>query len=210
MEQPAQVRYEVAVRNFLVSHFSDSELRDLYFDLAIDYDSLPGQGTKDKARELVRYVQRHGRISELVKQCRRLRPNADWRDIDHVKISEQLHTPQSETKTTTGKDRSKSLFNTLISNRTVIMFGFAGLLTIVAASISLNIAPDKFFLLMIISGSLWALATVISLYQQKEDIKEIELPLWRKSLIIGIALIAAFLGPWYLMVAILSLLRPAS
>jgi hypothetical protein len=65
-----------ALRNFLVSYFSDSELRDLCFDLGIDYESLPGEGKAARARELVAYCQRHGRLPDLENTCRRLRPNA--------------------------------------------------------------------------------------------------------------------------------------
>lgn len=65
-------------RQLLVQYFSDGELRDLCFDLGIDYDSLPGSGKSDKARELVAYAQRHGVMNDLLVACRRQRPNARW------------------------------------------------------------------------------------------------------------------------------------
>ncbi len=65
-----------SLRDILVTYFSDSELRDVCFDLAIDYESLPGEGKAAKARELVAYCQRHDRLDELEATCRRLRPNA--------------------------------------------------------------------------------------------------------------------------------------
>ncbi len=65
-----------ALRDLLVTYFSDSELRDLCFDLGIDYESLPGEGKAARARELVAYCQRHGRLPDLESTCRRLRPNA--------------------------------------------------------------------------------------------------------------------------------------
>ena len=64
------------LRDILVTYFSDSELRDLCLDLGIDYESLPGEGKAAKARELVAYCQRHGRLTELETTCRRSRPNA--------------------------------------------------------------------------------------------------------------------------------------
>jgi hypothetical protein len=67
-----------ALRRFLEAHFSDGELRDLCFDLQIEYDNLPGERKADKARELVTYAQRHGRAPELVEWARRLRPRAEW------------------------------------------------------------------------------------------------------------------------------------
>jgi formylglycine-generating enzyme required for sulfatase activity len=59
-------------------YFDESELRDLCFDLKVDYDSLRGDGKGDRARELVAYMERRGRISELVEACRQLRPSVLW------------------------------------------------------------------------------------------------------------------------------------
>jgi formylglycine-generating enzyme required for sulfatase activity len=70
--EPAQLR-----RN-LIKHFSEDELRDLCFDLGVDYDILPGLGKGNKARELMTYLERRGRTSELVEECRRQRPNESW------------------------------------------------------------------------------------------------------------------------------------
>lgn len=67
-----------ALRQLLITLFNESELRDICFDLNIDYESLEGQGKSSKARELIRYVQRSGRTAELITLCRRLRPHADW------------------------------------------------------------------------------------------------------------------------------------
>ena len=64
------------LRDILVTNFNDGELRDLCFDLGIDYESLPGEGKAAKARELVAYCQRHGRLPDLETTCRRMRPNA--------------------------------------------------------------------------------------------------------------------------------------
>lgn len=55
----------ILLRRTLSELFDQEELRDLAFDLAIDYDSLPGTAKKDKARELVAYCWRHGRLDEL-------------------------------------------------------------------------------------------------------------------------------------------------
>ena len=64
------------LRDILATYFSDGELRDLCFDLGIDYESLPGEGKASKARELVAYCQRRDRLTDLETACRRLRPNA--------------------------------------------------------------------------------------------------------------------------------------
>jgi nucleoside phosphorylase len=70
-----------ALRRLLIAIFNDGELRDLCFDLGIDYEDLPGQAKGDKARELVAYASRRGRMDELISQARSLRPNADWQSV---------------------------------------------------------------------------------------------------------------------------------
>ena len=57
------------LRQFIFLYFNESELRDLYFDLDVDYDSLPGQGKRDKARELVAFCNRHNKLEDLIALC---------------------------------------------------------------------------------------------------------------------------------------------
>lgn len=73
-------RHRASLRQNLIEYFSDGELRDLCFDMRVDYDDLPGQGKADKAREIVSYFERRQRIYELIDKCSDLRPNVDWRD----------------------------------------------------------------------------------------------------------------------------------
>ncbi|MBK9711493.1 MAG: hypothetical protein IPO81_09230 [Kouleothrix sp.] len=68
----------VKLRQIITDFFSDDELRELCFDLGIDYENLPGAGKAAKARELVAYAQRRGRMQDLVTTCQQLRPNAPW------------------------------------------------------------------------------------------------------------------------------------
>jgi len=63
------------LREILATRFNESELRTLCFDLDVEYDDLPGEGISDKARELVAYLERHGRISELVTIVQQKRPD---------------------------------------------------------------------------------------------------------------------------------------
>ena len=62
----------------LTEHFNEEELRDLCFQLDIDYDDLPGVGKAGKARELITYHERRGTLLKLVEKCRQLRPNVEW------------------------------------------------------------------------------------------------------------------------------------
>jgi len=69
----------------LDTRFDDGELRTLCFHLeGVDYDSLPGAGKTDKARELLSYLERRQRILELVALGRQLRPDVSWGDAPKV------------------------------------------------------------------------------------------------------------------------------
>ncbi|MEI2612231.1 MAG: hypothetical protein V9G20_26640 [Candidatus Promineifilaceae bacterium] len=54
--------------------FSEGELRNLCFDLGVDYESLPARSKDGKARELIAHMQRNSRLSELITMGRQLRP----------------------------------------------------------------------------------------------------------------------------------------
>jgi hypothetical protein len=81
--QPAQAAVSATVtaldrvrlRQMLIDYFNDDELRDLCFDLKIDYDSLPATGKAGKARELVAFAERRGRFQELVGHIHTVRPD---------------------------------------------------------------------------------------------------------------------------------------
>lgn len=64
----------VQLRQALDDGYNDSELRDLCFELNIDYEDLPGDGQSAKARELVLYARRHGLLAQLVEKVMRERP----------------------------------------------------------------------------------------------------------------------------------------
>ena len=90
------------LRQILAARFNEGELRTLCFDLGIRYDTLPGEGTENKARELVDYLERHDRIHELVSTGERLRPDIPWDGVldDTFKVaagaSSTLQGPPSE------------------------------------------------------------------------------------------------------------------
>jgi tetratricopeptide (TPR) repeat protein len=58
--------------------FGEDELRTLCFDLGLDYENIPGDTRQAHARELVRQVERLGRVPDLLAQCKTQRPNVDW------------------------------------------------------------------------------------------------------------------------------------
>lgn len=72
-------RHRAALRQLLTTCFDAEELRTLCFDLGIDHDALRGEGKAGKARELVAYLERHGRIDELVSVGSQMHPHLSWR-----------------------------------------------------------------------------------------------------------------------------------
>lgn len=79
--------------DYLTQHYNEGEIRTLCFDLGIDYDSLPAVGKADKARELITYCARFGRMNELVTAAQRGRP---------------AYTPPAPAPTTTAQPTSRS------------------------------------------------------------------------------------------------------
>ncbi len=77
-------RYRNRVRQFLSAHFDTEELRTLCFDLGVEYDDLPGEGRAGKVRELLRYIERHERIHDLLKVGKELNPDLAWERISEV------------------------------------------------------------------------------------------------------------------------------
>ena len=64
------------LRQVLIENFSDQELRELCFDLDLNYEELSGTSIREKALELLTYFDRRGRLNELIKVCVKLRPFA--------------------------------------------------------------------------------------------------------------------------------------
>lgn len=69
------------LREVIVTLFNENELRNLTFDLGIDYEILAPGGKADKARELVAFCYRNGRLLHLLQQCRRERPHIAWENF---------------------------------------------------------------------------------------------------------------------------------
>jgi formylglycine-generating enzyme required for sulfatase activity len=64
------------LHQFLVDHFSFDELKTLCLNLKVRYDDLGGEGLTGRARELVLYMERHGRIVDLCAVLAQLRPDS--------------------------------------------------------------------------------------------------------------------------------------
>jgi hypothetical protein len=66
------------VRQLISQFFDDNELRDLCFDLDIQYENLPGDNKLGKVRELLQYVTRHQKLPDLMETLKRLRSELPW------------------------------------------------------------------------------------------------------------------------------------
>lgn len=66
-----------ALFNLIFKHFDLNEIKGVCFEMDIEYESLPGDGTRDdKVRELIKHCDRHNRKYELLHNLRELRPAA--------------------------------------------------------------------------------------------------------------------------------------
>jgi hypothetical protein len=68
------------LRQALVAGFDEEELKTLCFDLGVKYSDLSASGRANKARELVDYLDRQDRISELIEKLEERRPELGWRN----------------------------------------------------------------------------------------------------------------------------------
>jgi len=65
----------ITLRTALDDGYNDNELRDLCFELGIDYEDLGGDNQSAKARELVLFAKRRNRTADLVRLIMRDRPH---------------------------------------------------------------------------------------------------------------------------------------
>lgn len=74
-ESPVRAAYRV-----IGELFDNEELRELIFEIGVDWDDLPGVTRRDKIRNLVERVYKNGRLEELVSLAKEKRPGAgvDW------------------------------------------------------------------------------------------------------------------------------------
>jgi hypothetical protein len=58
--------------------FSLDEVRQLCFDLAVNFEELPGDTLSAKCRELYLYVEKRGDLVRLIRLCQDARPGENW------------------------------------------------------------------------------------------------------------------------------------
>lgn len=68
----------VALADGINHHFDLEGVHDLCFRLGIAYEDLDGVGKSGKVRELVKRVERNGRLSTLITLLKQLHPHLSW------------------------------------------------------------------------------------------------------------------------------------
>ena len=66
------------LREHLDKHFNLSELKSLCFYLGVDEEHLAGAERMGKIENLIAYMERHGRLPELIRAAGQQRPQVEW------------------------------------------------------------------------------------------------------------------------------------
>jgi hypothetical protein len=82
-ETPVQ-QYLSRLLHLLDDHFDEEDLRTFCFHLGVDHENLPAIGKANKARELLMHLQRRGRVTDLIRTGKQLRPDVPWKDVPTV------------------------------------------------------------------------------------------------------------------------------
>ena len=82
----SETEYRAKLLEKIDNHFDKDELRTLCYYLDIDFDNISGDNKKSNARELVLLMARKGRLSDLVKTCKTMRPREKWEADYQAKI----------------------------------------------------------------------------------------------------------------------------
>ncbi len=70
--------YHTQLRQMLGKHFDLDGLRTLCFDIGVDFDELAGDNKTAKIRALIEYLQKRGRLDDLLAAAALARPHVDW------------------------------------------------------------------------------------------------------------------------------------
>lgn len=81
-----------SLHHFIVNHYTLDELKSLCFNLFVDFDNLSGDTKNSKARELILYMERGGRIADLQAVLGREQPRAFRREFDKAPPVPQIPT----------------------------------------------------------------------------------------------------------------------
>ena len=113
------------LRNILTTRFSIEELRNLCQDLGIDYEDLTGEGKLGKARELVEYCVRRGRIEDLWTKISQAKPESPA--LGECPFKGLEHFTENDALLFFGREKlTAELVNRLRENRFLAVVGASG------------------------------------------------------------------------------------
>jgi len=75
---PALTPNPQTLHPLLIEYFSLSDIEEMCFQLHIEYEDIRGRGISNKTREFIQYLQRHGRLDELLPLMQTMRPHVKW------------------------------------------------------------------------------------------------------------------------------------
>lgn len=96
----------IQLRTIFSQRFNEEELRTFCFQLQIDYDDLPALGKSNKARELVQYLQRRGRVLDILHAGESIRPDIAWQVV-----FQNITTPNTEDLLAKSNDQNQLLLS---------------------------------------------------------------------------------------------------
>jgi hypothetical protein len=79
-QETQNLHNRTTLRALMTSVFDVSDLKNICFDLGIDYENLEGNKKDDKIRELIKHCERSRVLENLVSRCQEKRPNSIWPD----------------------------------------------------------------------------------------------------------------------------------
>ncbi len=86
-----EAQIKVLLAEKIEALFNDEEIRNLCFDMDMDYDNLQGTSKSTKIRELIRNCHVNGRINLLLNACSKQRPNTQWITLLEGEKTNNLH-----------------------------------------------------------------------------------------------------------------------
>lgn len=99
-EQRSEQYITSQLLQIITEQFNEEELRNLCFYLEVDYENLAATGKAGKARELILYLERQGRIPDLISEIQRIRPHSLPNDIipkgTLMSVNDESFTPPSK------------------------------------------------------------------------------------------------------------------
>ena len=88
-----------ALRQQIAAHFNEEELRLLCAELGLEYDDLGGRGRAANILELIKWAERHNRLSDLMAAVKAARPDVP----DIIALTPPHHIPWGRNRLFTGR-----------------------------------------------------------------------------------------------------------